>query len=171
MKKHTSQILALLLAVVLCLGLIVPAGAADRSTQDLKFEQVDGMAPSKLSPSQLDAADEEQTDYAADDIVRVSIVLKDASTIEKFGSAKLSSSDFSQHADVSAETAARLRRALKQGGDSITSAELAVRMGITTRSVNRILSSLEEAGYGATVGKRSSGKGRPARVMKISLPE
>ena len=92
MKKHTSQILALLLAVVLCLGLIVPAGAADRSTQDLKFEQVDGMAPSKLSPSQLDAADEEQTDYAADDIVRVSIVLKDASTIEKFGSAKLSSS-------------------------------------------------------------------------------
>lgn len=86
-------------------------------------------------------------------------------------SAKLSSSDFSQRADVSAETAARLRRALKQGGDSITSAELAARMGITTRSVNRILSSLEEAGYVATVGKRSSGKGRPARVMKISLPE
>ena len=92
MKKHTSRILALLLAVVLCLGLIAPAGAADQSTQDLKFEQVDGTAPSKLSPSQLDAADEEQTDYAADDIVRVSIVLKDASTIEKFGSAKLSSS-------------------------------------------------------------------------------
>ena len=92
MKKHTSRILALVLAVVLCLGLVAPVGAADRSTQDLKFEQVDGMAPSKLSPSQLDAADEEQTDYAADDIVRVSIVLKDASTIEKFGSAKLSSS-------------------------------------------------------------------------------
>ena len=108
MKKHTSRILALLLAVVLCLGLIVPAGAADQSTQDLKFEQVDGTAPSKLSPSQLDAADEEQTDYAADDIVRVSIVLKDASTIEKFGSAKLSSS------------AAAYRNSLKSEQKSIT---------------------------------------------------
>ena len=108
MKKHTSRILALLLAVVLCLGLIVPAGAADQSTQDLKFEQVDGTAPSKLSPSQLDAADEEQTDYAADDIVRVSIVLKDASTIEKFGSAKLSSS------------AAAYRNSLKSEQQSIT---------------------------------------------------
>ena len=92
MKKHTSRILALLLAVVLCLGLVAPVGAADKSTQDLKFEQIDETVSSKFSQSQLNAADEETADYAADDIVRVSIVLENASTIEKFGSAKLSSS-------------------------------------------------------------------------------
>lgn len=92
MKKHTSRILALLLAVVLCLGLVAPVGAADKSTQDLKFEQIDETVSSKFSQSQLNAADEETADYATDDIVRVSIVLENASTIEKFGSAKLSSS-------------------------------------------------------------------------------
>ena len=53
----------------------------------------------------------------------------------------------------------------------VTSEELAWRMGITARSVNRILLQLEENGFVTTVGKRSAGRGRPARVMKVTLPE
>ena len=49
--------------------------------------------------------------------------------------------------------------------------ELAARLGITTRSANRIIVQLEESGCITTVGKRSAGKGRPARVIKITLPE
>ena len=53
----------------------------------------------------------------------------------------------------------------------MTSEELATRLGITIRSANRIIVQLEEAGCVTTVGKRSTGKGRPARVIKITLPE
>lgn len=42
-------------------------------------------------------------------------------------------------------------------------------MDITTRSVNRIVAILEEAGCVTTAGKRSGKKGRPARIMKITL--
>ena len=44
-------------------------------------------------------------------------------------------------------------------------------LGITARSANRILVRLEEAGCITTVGKASAGKGRPARIMKITLPD
>ena len=53
----------------------------------------------------------------------------------------------------------------------MTSEELAARLGITTRSANRIIVQMEESGCITTVGKRSTGKGRPARVIKITLPE
>ena len=49
--------------------------------------------------------------------------------------------------------------------------ELAARLGITARSANRILARLEEVGCITTVGKSSAGKGRPARIMKITLPD
>ena len=53
----------------------------------------------------------------------------------------------------------------------MTQKELAQRLNITARSVNRIIARLEEKGCVTIVGKRSTGKGRPARVMKFILPD
>lgn len=68
---------------------------------------------------------------------------------------------------VSMQTLKNLSQALGENDDPITADELAVKMGITVRSVNRIILKLEEQGYVTIVGHRSRGKGRPARVMKI----
>ncbi len=78
---------------------------------------------------------------------------------------------FAQRIGVSPSTLERLQQVLTQGGNTITSEELAARMGISTRSINRIIVQLEETGCVTTVGKRSSGKGRPARIIKITLPQ
>lgn len=86
--------------------------------------------------------------------------------------AELSTGYIARRIGVSTETLNRLYQALGQAGNTpITSEELASRMGITIRSANRIVALLEEAGYVTTVGKRSIGKGRPARVVKITLPD
>lgn len=85
--------------------------------------------------------------------------------------AELSASYFARRIGVSLETLIHLSRALEQEGDTVTSEKLAGRLGITVRSANRIIALLEEAGCVTSVGKRSAGKGRPARVMKITLPE
>ena len=78
---------------------------------------------------------------------------------------------FARKIQVSMETLDKIRQCLRSHGDTLTSDQLAQGMGITTRSVNRIISRLEEAGCVTVVGKHSTGKGRPARVMKIALPE
>ena len=78
---------------------------------------------------------------------------------------------FARKIQVSMETLDKIRQCLRSHGDTLTSDQLAEGMGITTRSVNRIISRLEEAGCVTVVGKHSTGKGRPARVMKIALPE
>lgn len=78
---------------------------------------------------------------------------------------------FARRTHMSTETLERLGKILEQNGDTVTSEELAGLLGITSRSVNRIIAQLEEAGCVTTVGKRSAGKGRPARVMKITLPD
>lgn len=93
---------------------------------------------------------------------------------EEFGtyaSEEHSFSYFARRMGISPDTLERLRKALREGGDVVTSEELAWRMGITARSVNRILIQLEENGFVTTVGQRSAGRGRPARVMKVTLPE
>ncbi len=78
---------------------------------------------------------------------------------------------FARRAGLGPETFLRLKEALDRGGDSLTAEELAGRLNVTVRSANRIVSRLEEAGYATLVGRRSAGKGRPARVIKITLPE
>ena len=77
---------------------------------------------------------------------------------------------FARRIGVSPTTLDRLRQVLR-AGDTMTSEELAMRLGITARSANRILARLEEVGCITTVGKSSAGKGRPARIMKITLPD
>lgn len=86
-------------------------------------------------------------------------------------SPKLNASYFARRIGVSLETLVHLRQVLDQEGDTVTSEELARRLHITVRSANRIIALLEAAGCITAVGKRSSGKGRPARVMKIMLPD
>lgn len=78
---------------------------------------------------------------------------------------------FAKKVQISTDTLEKIQRAIQQCGDIMTSEELAAHLNITSRSVNRIISRLEEEGCITIVGKRSTGKGRPARVMKISLPE
>ncbi|WP_295586340.1 helix-turn-helix domain-containing protein [uncultured Oscillibacter sp.] len=78
---------------------------------------------------------------------------------------------FARKIQVSMDTLSKIRQCLRTKGDTLTSDELAQAMGITARSVNRIITRLEEEGCVTVVGRRSTGKGRPARVMKITLPD
>ena len=92
MKKHLpSRVLSLLLVLALFMGLVVPMNvSADSGKQNLEFEKTDEAVFSKLSESVLDEESAESDDqYAPDDNVRVSIVLEEASTIERFGTADI----------------------------------------------------------------------------------
>ena len=92
MKKHLpSRVLSLLLVLALFVGLVVPMNvSADSGKQNLEFEKTDEAVFSKLSESVLDEESAESDDqYAPDDNVRVSIVLEEASTIERFGTADI----------------------------------------------------------------------------------
>lgn len=87
MKKHFSKrLLSLLLAVVLCVSMAVPAGAADASDngRTIRFEKVDNSAVSASLPTDRLVDQKNATpQYSATDKVRVSIVLEGKSTIEK----------------------------------------------------------------------------------------
>lgn len=110
-------------------------------------------------------ADQSGNSYLAEDETRVM-----AST--SFGQPEEHSFPFfARQIGASTATLERLKKILKQEGDTTTAEELAEHLGITTRSANRIVARLEAAGCVTTVGKRSAGKGRPARVMKITLPD
>ena len=65
----------------------------------------------------------------------------------------------------------RMAKAVENSENAITAEELAEKMNITPRSINRIIARLEDAGLVTVVGKRSVGKGRPARLLEISLPK
>lgn len=72
---------------------------------------------------------------------------------------------------LSENTLWRMAQAVKEINGPTTSDELATKMGITPRSVNRILARLEDAGLVTMVGKEGIGKGRPARLLQINLPQ
>lgn len=72
---------------------------------------------------------------------------------------------------ISESTLSRMARAVDNSENPITAEELAVKMDITPRSVNRIVARLEDVGLVTVVGKRSLGKGRPARLLEIILPK
>ena len=96
MKKHLPiRLLSMLLVLAMCVGLVVPSFAAGSSqTASLEFEKLDDPVSEKLLESALDKESVDggrDTQYAEGEIVRVSIVLEDASTVEKFGSTDLSS--------------------------------------------------------------------------------
>lgn len=72
---------------------------------------------------------------------------------------------------LSETTLLRMAQAVKTTDAPTTAEELARKMNITPRSVNRIIARLEDAGLVTVVGKEGIGKGRPARLLQISLPQ
>ncbi len=60
----------------------------------------------------------------------------------------------------------------EKGKNRFTSSELSEYLNISTRSTNRIISKLEQAGYANVCGKKIvSSAGRPSRIIEISLSE
>lgn len=112
-------------------------------------------------------ADRSGSSYLVEDEHQITGPLEYSET----GPAERSADFFARRVQVGGDTLEKLSRVLHQQGDTLTSDELAQAMGITARSVNRIVARLEQEGCVTIVGKRSTGKGRPARVMKITLPE
>ncbi|MCI6636347.1 MAG: S8 family serine peptidase, partial [Clostridiales bacterium] len=88
-KQFTKRILSWFLAAVMALGMVAPMGAANTSDAaktketELIVEKVDNDAVSVALGDKItdEATDEEP---AADEVVRVSIILKDAATTAKF---------------------------------------------------------------------------------------
>lgn len=110
-------------------------------------------------------ADHSGTSYLVEDEIQGLEIPEPGAAAPEAGAAY-----FARRIGVSLETLVHLSQVLERDGDTVTSEELAGRLHITVRSANRIIALLEEAGCVTAVGKRSSGKGRPARVMKIMLP-
>ena len=80
-SSFPARMLSLLLAVAVLFGLASPAGAA-ASSNTLRYQQVDN---SSVSANLLHPADQETDEapqYSDTDIVRVSIVLEKASTLD-----------------------------------------------------------------------------------------
>lgn len=71
---------------------------------------------------------------------------------------------------LSSETLQRMAQAVQSINKPVTAEWLAQKMGITSRSVNRIIARLEKANIITVVGKETSAKGRPARLLHIALP-
>ena len=86
-QKGFQKFISVLLALVLTLGLALPAMAADGSGEQgskLSFEQVSA-DEYNVGLSRRDEVSTEETEeplYEDTDVVRVSIVLEDASTLE-----------------------------------------------------------------------------------------
>lgn len=72
---------------------------------------------------------------------------------------------------LSESTLWRMAQAVTDINAPTTAEELARKMNITPRSVNRIITRLEDAGLVTVVGKKGIGKGRPARLLQIRLPQ
>lgn len=77
----------------------------------------------------------------------------------------------SQKLSMSVATLKNLARTVSEHGEEMTAEQLAGYMGLTLRSANRIVLRLEDEGFISVVGKQSHGKGRPARVLRVRLPD
>ena len=132
--KQTNRIkrlFPLILTAAMLLGLMLPAHAATPETSALRFRQVDNSAVS--AELRQDTADEIQDapDYASTDLVRVSIVLDQKSTLEAgFSTADIAgnASAMSYRAglrDNQADVAARIARVTKEPLDVVWNLTLA----------------------------------------------
>ena len=95
------RIVSALLAVVLALSLATPSlateetGTSKSGNSGLTWEEIDSSSVQVESPIQADTSVEKKTvEYEDTDMVRVSIILKDASTLEKgFTSEEIAAAD------------------------------------------------------------------------------
>lgn len=74
-----------------------------------------------------------------------------------------------EHCGFTIATLQKLETALLQTGNPTTAEALAQAMSMNVRSINRILSKLEDVGCVNIVSKQGFGRGRPKRIMKILL--
>ena len=74
-----------------------------------------------------------------------------------------------EHCGFTVATLQKLNNALEKIGNPITAEQLAEEMHMNIRSINRILSKLEDAGCVNVVAKQGHGRGRPTRVLKIII--
>ena len=134
--KQTNRIkrlFSLILTAAMLLGLMLPAHAATPETSALRFRQVDNSAVS--AELRQDTADEIQDapDYASTDLVRVSIVLDQKSTLEAgFSTADIAgnASAMSYRADLrdnQADVAARIAGVTKEPLDVVWNLTLAAK--------------------------------------------
>lgn len=72
---------------------------------------------------------------------------------------------------ISSATLEKIAKAANATPGPFTSQQLAEAVGITSRSINRIIAKLEEAELVHLVGKEGKGKGRPTRLLKFNLPK
>lgn len=79
--------------------------------------------------------------------------------------------DVSERTGISINTVFRLYSVMQQRGqDSFTAGELAACLGVTLRTMNRLINKLEIAGYCQIIGKRSlTNTGRPSRIIRLQL--
>ena len=84
MKKHQfMRMLSLMLAAILCLGVVAPAGAAaPTGGTQLEVTPVDNRAVSAQIAQNVFSQPEEEPPYLPTDLVRVSILLDEKSTLE-----------------------------------------------------------------------------------------
>lgn len=78
--------------------------------------------------------------------------------------------EIAKQCGLSINTLQNVKAALEKTDNPVTSEDLAMVMGLKIRSINRILSKLEDIDCVTVVAKINTGKGRPARVLKINLP-
>ncbi|MDT8902602.1 hypothetical protein [Anaeroselena agilis] len=77
----------------------------------------------------------------------------------------------SEKSDLSINTIFQLHSILeRQGKTRFTAAELASLAGVTPRTMNRILAKLALHGFCIEVGRRVLTKGRPSRIIELSIP-
>lgn len=74
-----------------------------------------------------------------------------------------------EHCGFTVATLQKLIKALEKTGNPTTAEQLAEEMHMNIRSVNRILSKLEDVGCVNVVAKQGHGRGRPTRVLKIII--
>ncbi|MBE6946550.1 MAG: hypothetical protein E7459_10780, partial [Ruminococcaceae bacterium] len=83
MKQTTKRILSLLLVLAFVAGFVVPVNATEQTATDsnVTFTQVDNSAVSATLSPEVAEKQEQTPDYADTDMVRVSIVLAERSTV------------------------------------------------------------------------------------------
>ncbi len=77
----------------------------------------------------------------------------------------------SKQTHISMRTLKTLQNIQAETTESVTSKELAEKMNINIRNVNRLIAKLEDTGHLTITGKKSAGRGRPERMFKLSLPQ
>lgn len=78
--------------------------------------------------------------------------------------------EIAKQCGLSVNTLQNIKKALVQTSNPVTAEKLTLVTGLKIRSINRILSKLEDVDCATVVAKETNGKGRPARVIKITLP-